>query len=429
MSIDDKGFALALPDKSYVLRFAVWCRPTAASSSTTRTLQANDTFLIRRFRPSLDGTLFSLVDFRMIPEFAGTVPDPRRLYRRSSLGMAAVRAGKMKGPVGLERLQSDADLALLERALDQNLCSQRDVGVVSSGATSRAASFHTRRRLQRRPRQHRRPTPTSTTPRTSPGGCSSVPSGPRRCATSATSASGCAAQTGNRKGPLPPSAAPAADRPRAVPDRRPEHVLPVPGTGDRHDRRDDGVDARAGNAHQPSALLLLRPVRPARRVRVAASRAFRRGTPRRSSRSRRRTRPPATPSVAPRTTTAPRPSTRSIPARTTWARCSSRFGSGWLGIDDATFPTYANPVASARDGEGVRGRGELGSAAHFRGSGCSTSRPGSRAGRATAATADHAGDDGEPADRVRAAWARAGELLSSMASATDERKRTWQRRR
>ena len=40
---------------------------------------------------------------------------------------------------------------------------------------------------------------------------------------------------------------------------------------------------------------------------------------------------------------------------TTWARCSSRSGSGWLGIDDATFPTYANPLASARTAKGLAG--------------------------------------------------------------------------
>jgi phosphate-selective porin OprO/OprP len=39
----------------------------------SETLQANDTFLIRRFRPAIEGTLFSIVDYRLIPEFAGTV--------------------------------------------------------------------------------------------------------------------------------------------------------------------------------------------------------------------------------------------------------------------------------------------------------------------------------------------------------------------
>src|SRR5262249_25423120 len=44
-----------------------------------------------------------------------------------------LRAGKLKTPVGLERLQSDADLPIVERALDQNLSSQRDVGALAWG--------------------------------------------------------------------------------------------------------------------------------------------------------------------------------------------------------------------------------------------------------------------------------------------------------
>ena len=43
--------------------------------------------------------------------------------------MAAPARRQIKAPIGLERLQSDADLPLLERGLDQNLTSTRDIGV------------------------------------------------------------------------------------------------------------------------------------------------------------------------------------------------------------------------------------------------------------------------------------------------------------
>jgi phosphate-selective porin OprO/OprP len=127
--IDDKGFGLALPDKSYVLKIRGLLQTDGRFFFHDQALQANNTFLIRRFRPSLDGTLFSLVDFRMVPEFAGTVTILDAYIDVHPWEWLRVRAGKMKGPVGLERLQSDADLPLLERALDQNLSSQRDVGV------------------------------------------------------------------------------------------------------------------------------------------------------------------------------------------------------------------------------------------------------------------------------------------------------------
>src|SRR5262249_6020341 len=92
-------------------------------------LQANDTFLLRRFRPSIEGTLFSIVDYRLLPDFAGgtlQVMDgyidvhPREWVR--------FRFGKYKGAIGLERRRTEADLPLLERALDQNLSSTREIG-------------------------------------------------------------------------------------------------------------------------------------------------------------------------------------------------------------------------------------------------------------------------------------------------------------
>ena len=142
------------------------------------------------------------------------------------------------------------------------------------------------------------PTSTSTTPRTSPGGCSSAlpdrgaarlrQPGRRRWRRRPATARAALPTSAVRRGP---------DRPRAVPDRRSEHVLPVPGARDRHDRRADHVHARAGDAPQPAALLLLRLVRPARRVRVAEAGRAEGEQHDASSRSRRRTRPSATPSA------------------------------------------------------------------------------------------------------------------------------------
>jgi len=134
LTVDDNGFAIGLPDKSYVLRVRGLLQVDGRFFAGSDTLEASDTFLIRRFRPSLDGTLFSFADFRFVPEFAGsavTILDAYTdLHPRPWLRL---RAGKMKPPIGLERLQSDADLPLLERSLDQNLTPQRDVGVVLWG--------------------------------------------------------------------------------------------------------------------------------------------------------------------------------------------------------------------------------------------------------------------------------------------------------
>ena len=92
MTIDDKGFGLALPDRSYVLKIRGLLQTDGRFFFDDQALQANNTFLIRRFRPSLDGTLFGLVDFRMVPEFAGTVTILDALYRRSSRGNGCASA-------------------------------------------------------------------------------------------------------------------------------------------------------------------------------------------------------------------------------------------------------------------------------------------------------------------------------------------------
>jgi phosphate-selective porin OprO/OprP len=129
LGVDDKGFGLSLPDKSYSLKIRGLLQTDGRFFPGNSALAANDTFLVRRFRPAIDGTLFSLVDFRFTPEFAGTVQIMDAYVDLHPREWLRLRAGKFKAPLGLERLQSDADLPLLERALDQNLTSQRDVGV------------------------------------------------------------------------------------------------------------------------------------------------------------------------------------------------------------------------------------------------------------------------------------------------------------
>jgi len=129
LGVDDKGFSIGLPDKSYSLKIRGLLQTDGRFFYDSDALQANDTFLIRRFRPSIEGTLFNLVDYRLLPEFAGTVQIMDAYLDLHPRPWLRLRAGKQKAPIGLERLQSDADLPLLERALDQNLSNQRDVGV------------------------------------------------------------------------------------------------------------------------------------------------------------------------------------------------------------------------------------------------------------------------------------------------------------
>lgn len=94
----------------------------------------NDGFLFRRIRPTLEGSWGSLVGFRLTPEFAGDNASIVDAYIDLKFDpRATVRIGKVKGPVGLERLQSAASLALVERGFPTELAPNRDLGVQLQG--------------------------------------------------------------------------------------------------------------------------------------------------------------------------------------------------------------------------------------------------------------------------------------------------------
>jgi phosphate-selective porin OprO/OprP len=93
-----------------------------------------DTFLLRRVRPTIEGTFGNIYDFKFMPDFAGGRSIIVDAYAAARFNPAAVvTVGKFKPPVGLERLQSSADLRFIERALPTNLVPNRDLGLQLSG--------------------------------------------------------------------------------------------------------------------------------------------------------------------------------------------------------------------------------------------------------------------------------------------------------
>jgi phosphate-selective porin OprO/OprP len=93
-------------------------------------LRDADTFLVRRARPTIEVTLAGLADALITPDFAGgTLQLFDAFVDLHPFPWLRLRAGKFKPPIGLERLQSDNNLVFTERALDQDLSAQRDVGV------------------------------------------------------------------------------------------------------------------------------------------------------------------------------------------------------------------------------------------------------------------------------------------------------------
>jgi phosphate-selective porin OprO/OprP len=138
------GFSLRAADNSYQLRIRGYTQADGRFFADDKERALNDTFLLRRVRPILEGTVGKFFDFRIMTDFGGgtaTVQDAYLDIRPWS--WAKLRAGKYKPPVGLERLQSGSELLFVERGLPTNLVPNRDVGVqifgdVADGAGSYA---------------------------------------------------------------------------------------------------------------------------------------------------------------------------------------------------------------------------------------------------------------------------------------------------
>jgi phosphate-selective porin OprO and OprP len=102
--------------------------------------EGRNQFALRRVRPSLDGVVFRYYEFKLQPDFAGS-----RLQILDAYGNlhfvdeVQLRVGKGKVPVGLERLQSPADITFAERAFPTLLVPNRDIGAQLHGVLFKGA--------------------------------------------------------------------------------------------------------------------------------------------------------------------------------------------------------------------------------------------------------------------------------------------------
>ncbi len=128
---DEGGFAVTSADRQYQVRFKGLLQIDGRRIFGDEALgNSVDTFIVRRARPILAGTVFGLTDFYLSPDFGNNTVIVIDAYLDTHpFPWLRLRAGKFKGPVGLERLQADQDVTFIERALDQNLSSQREVGL------------------------------------------------------------------------------------------------------------------------------------------------------------------------------------------------------------------------------------------------------------------------------------------------------------
>lgn len=139
VAVSDKGLSIKSPDSAFEVKLRGTLHADSRWYDDEYSL-ANDTFLWRRIRPTFEGSLGQLVSWRLTPEFAGDTATIVDAYVDVKFDPAyTLRVGKLKGPVGLERLQSASAIAMIERGFPTELAPNRDLGVQLQGEVAGGA--------------------------------------------------------------------------------------------------------------------------------------------------------------------------------------------------------------------------------------------------------------------------------------------------
>jgi phosphate-selective porin OprO and OprP len=142
VSLGANGFSVTSADSNFVFRVRGYVQADGRFYSSDRVdTTANDTFLIRRARPILDGTVYEKFDYRVMLDLgaqASLSTANNALLQDAYVNARLwpefqIQVGKFKEPVGLERLQSGANMLFIERAYPTQLVPNRDVGLQLQG--------------------------------------------------------------------------------------------------------------------------------------------------------------------------------------------------------------------------------------------------------------------------------------------------------
>jgi len=134
ITLNASRFQIGSNDNSNFIRFRGTLHVDNRVFGGDSVAETADTFILRRVRPTFEGTFGGIYDFRFTPDFGGgrSIVVDAYVAARFNPGFV-VTAGKFKPPVGLERLQSGADIRFIERGLPTNLVPNRDLGLQFSG--------------------------------------------------------------------------------------------------------------------------------------------------------------------------------------------------------------------------------------------------------------------------------------------------------
>jgi phosphate-selective porin OprO/OprP len=134
VKVGPNGIVIQSADGSNSIRFRGNLAVDGRWFSDDITPASADTWLIRKARPYIEGTLDDIYDFRFMPDFGNGKAIILESYLAARFRPWLVfQAGKFKGPVGLERLQPDQFNRFIELAFPSSIVPNRDLGVEFAG--------------------------------------------------------------------------------------------------------------------------------------------------------------------------------------------------------------------------------------------------------------------------------------------------------
>ena len=135
LSIGQSGFSMRSADSNYSLTLHGLVQADSRTFIDDNSLsRGNDGFLLRRARPILEGSIYRDFDFMIVPEFGGSTVQLFDAYvNYKPRPELQFRAGKFKGPVGLENLQSDTAASFNEKSLASDFIPMRNLGFQAHG--------------------------------------------------------------------------------------------------------------------------------------------------------------------------------------------------------------------------------------------------------------------------------------------------------
>jgi phosphate-selective porin OprO/OprP len=128
------GFTIKSADGAYAMKFRGYFHTDSRVFFSDRAELGANTFVVRRVRPIIEGTLAKNFDYRIMLDFGQGSATLQDLHLDINfIPQFKIRFGKFKSPFALERLQSATALTFIERAFPTNLGPNRDVGVMLFG--------------------------------------------------------------------------------------------------------------------------------------------------------------------------------------------------------------------------------------------------------------------------------------------------------